>query len=143
MRGTEVLADPTTALALEAALRRRGGADVVRLCSVDRVLRLQPFPEGLSQHFGLLALVTAGRAEPSHAFEVRALGEHLRLHLRLLASLGHSTAIVEVADATARPDRVASQVFAPLREEFPDVEFSVQAGRARGARYDTGSRWRS
>jgi fermentation-respiration switch protein FrsA (DUF1100 family) len=43
-RGTEVLADPTTALSLEAALRRRDGERVVRACSVDRVLRLQPFP---------------------------------------------------------------------------------------------------
>ena len=63
IRGTEVLADPTAALALEAAVRRRKRPDeTVRLCAVCRVLRLQPFPDvpGFSQHFALFALVTAG-----------------------------------------------------------------------------------
>src|SRR5256885_1737366 len=61
VRGSEVQADPTTALTLEAALRRRGDDPAVRLCTCHRVLRLQRFdaPDAW-QHFRLFALVTAG-----------------------------------------------------------------------------------
>lgn len=87
-RGSEVLADPTTAMALEAALRRRAAPQTVALCSVDRVLRLQPFPEGYTQHFGIFSLLTAGRARADHGFELDALREQLAVHLRLLSRLG-------------------------------------------------------
>src|SRR5689334_6096608 len=40
-RGTEVAADPTNALALEAAVRRQAGPDDVRLAAVQRVVRAQ------------------------------------------------------------------------------------------------------
>jgi hypothetical protein len=86
-RGTEVLADPTTALALEAALHRRDGEREVRLCSVDRVLRLQPFPGEFTSHFGLFCVVTAGRSRAGRAFELDALREHVAIHLRLLDGL--------------------------------------------------------
>ena len=78
IRMTEGLADPTAALALEAAVRRRARPDeTVRLCAACRVLRLQPVPPGpgFTQHFAVFALVTAGRAQPSHGFEIEALHE--------------------------------------------------------------------
>src|SRR4051794_22005309 len=43
IRNTEVLGDPTASLALECAVRRRSGEGLVRLCTVTRVTRLQPF----------------------------------------------------------------------------------------------------
>jgi hypothetical protein len=58
-RGTEVAADPTTGLALEAAVRRSGSA-VVRLATVQRVVRAQRVAEGLFAHFSLFGAVTAG-----------------------------------------------------------------------------------
>ena len=70
--------------------RRSAGArtrsETVRLCAVCRVLRLQPFPDepGFSQHFALFALVTAGRSQPSHGFEIEALREHVAVYRRLL-----------------------------------------------------------
>ncbi len=88
IRMTEVLADPTAALALEAAVRRRARPDeTVRLCAACRVLRLQPVPPdpGFTQHFALFALVTAGRAQPSHGFEIEALREHVGIYRTLLA----------------------------------------------------------
>lgn len=86
-RGAEVLADPTLAMALECALRRRAGADgVVRLCASQRVVRMQPVPvAGLLPHFRLFALVTAARRAPG--FESVALREHLATHLRLFRAL--------------------------------------------------------
>jgi hypothetical protein len=75
VRGSEVLADPTTALALEAATRRASGEDAVRRCAVSRVLRMQPLPDvpGFTRHFTLFALVSAGRSHAGHGFEVRAM----------------------------------------------------------------------
>ena len=43
VRSSEVVSDPCNVLALEAALRRRAGADQVHLASCHRVLRAQRF----------------------------------------------------------------------------------------------------
>jgi hypothetical protein len=80
IRACEVAADPTNALALEAAVRRRASpaAGTVRLAAMQRVVRAQRFPAGWSAHFRLFAMVTAGRDEGSRQFERAALAEHLR-----------------------------------------------------------------
>ena len=99
IRNTEVLADPTASLALEAAVRRRRGETSVRLCALGRILRLQPVPDlpGYTPHFRLFALVSAGRAQPSHGFERTALEEHLAVYRRLLDGLGIGGYRCEVA----------------------------------------------
>jgi hypothetical protein len=115
IRGTEVLADPTAALALEAALRRRRRPEeTVRLCAVCRVLRLQPFPDvpGFTQHFALFALITAGRAQPSHGFEIDALREHVAVYRQLLGPLEHEVRLTDI------PERVLAAV--PGAIEDPD-----------------------
>ncbi len=78
VRGTEVAADPTNALALEAAVRRQAGADDVRLAAVQRVVRAQLFSgEGRFAHFTLFAAVSAGRDRGSLAFERQHFVEHI------------------------------------------------------------------
>jgi hypothetical protein len=64
VRGTEVLSDPTNALAVEAAWRRAHGArrSRVDMAACHRVLRAQTFDgPGLSAHFKLFALVSTAR----------------------------------------------------------------------------------
>jgi hypothetical protein len=78
IRGTEVAADPTNALALEAAVRRQSGPSDVRLASVQRVVRTQLFDgAGRFAHFTLFAAVSAGRDRGSLAFERQHFHEHL------------------------------------------------------------------
>ncbi len=91
LRRAEVLGDPTVALAFHAALKRRdvqSRRTPLRLCATQRCIRLQPFdgppPPGLSAHFRLFALVTAGRDSGENRFETEALLEHLTCYLRLL-----------------------------------------------------------
>jgi hypothetical protein len=85
IRNTEVIADPTAALALECALRRRASDEPVRLCAVGRTLRLQPFDmPGYTPHFRLFALVSAGRGGTFVADEIAA---HLRVYSTLLDAL--------------------------------------------------------
>lgn len=78
IRGTEVAADPTNALALEAAVRRQTGPDDVRLAAVQRVVRAQLFSgAGRFAHFTLFAVVSAGRDRGSLAFERQHFAEHI------------------------------------------------------------------
>jgi hypothetical protein len=91
VRMTEVAADPTAALALEAAARRRRTSrrrtdPPLRLASFQRVTRAQRFVEEAAfAHFELFALVTAGRSQPRGGFDAPALLEHLRVHVSALA----------------------------------------------------------
>jgi hypothetical protein len=109
IRNAEVLGDPTPALALECARRRRDAklrsAGEVRLCASQRVIRLQPFDfPGYTPHFRLFALVTAGRDPGSHAFELRHLAEHVRFFLELCRGLNQAgfslmSPLVEITDS--------------------------------------------
>lgn len=81
LRRAEVVADPTAALALAAAARRRSPAarrsGWVRLCASTRVVRMQSLagaPPGYTPHFRLFALGTAGRDAREHRFETDTLG---------------------------------------------------------------------
>jgi len=83
VRSAEVLADPTTAKALECARRRRAGdMGTIKLCARSKQLRLQPFDmPGFFPHFNIFSLVTAGRDRGSFAFELESLREHLGFYL--------------------------------------------------------------
>src|SRR6266702_8859805 len=96
IRGTEVAADPTNGLALEAAARRGEllrrsprSAEVVRLAASQRVTRAQLFEGPVSfSHFQLLGVVTAGRDTGSREFERRQLAEHIGLAASSAGALG-------------------------------------------------------
>jgi hypothetical protein len=79
MRACETAADPTNALALEAATRRMARRDApVRLAAFQRVVRAQQFARaGDLAHFNLLGVVTAGRDDGGHRFEREAVTEHV------------------------------------------------------------------
>ncbi len=94
VRGSEVAADPTNALALEASLRRSLAlaadprSDVpVRLAASQRVTRAQHFNRpGMLAHFQIFGLVTAGRDAGNRSFEHEQLAEHLRFATRAVAA---------------------------------------------------------
>ncbi len=90
VRATEVAADPTNALALEAAVRRKAGdsAGTVRLAAFQRVVRAPRPQPGYLPHFSLLGLVTAGRDDGGHRFEREAVAEHVRSLVAGLAAAG-------------------------------------------------------
>lgn len=139
VRGSEVMADPTAALALEAALRRRQGAGAVRLAATHRVLRMQPLRgEGVVlRHFRLLALVTAGPSEPGNAFELDALVEHVGVHVRLLQQTEASEIRVTLSDA-GRPALV-ERALERLAETHPDVLVASDPEREHGVGYYAGA----
>jgi hypothetical protein len=134
IRACEVAADPTNALALEAASRRardRAVAGTVRLAGVQRVVRAQQFSAGMYPHFSLFALATAGRDEGSCRFEQNALAEHLRFaiaSLTAVGSVGIEVALTPLSDAGTR---IAEAVTTDLAGQAATIlmDHTRQAGR--------------
>jgi hypothetical protein len=121
LRGTEVLADPTNALALECARRLRADPGVVvRLATCQRCVRAQALPKqpGFAQHFRIFCLASAAREQANHAFAEGALGEHIAIHLAALDRLerhGYAfadrrVAVLATPARAALADRVAAAV---------------------------------
>jgi hypothetical protein len=104
VRQTEVAADPTNALGLEAAVRRRvlltndpRSTERVKLAASQRVARGQRFEaEDAFAHFHLFGLVTAGRDEGSLAFERDTAAEHIRFVVSALLRAGVSSVRIEL-----------------------------------------------
>jgi hypothetical protein len=148
VRSAEVLADPTTAKALECARRRRAGdTGTIKLCARSKQLRLQPFDKpGFFPHFNLFSLVTAGRDRGSLAFELESLREHLGLYLgflRRLGTLGFHIANVDisVSDTARDPgrlERARAEVLEPLAAEYPEATLRIDLTREQGRSYYSG-----
>lgn len=113
VRGSEVAADPTNALALEASLRRSLAlaADprspvLVRLAASQRVTRAQHFSApGMLAHFQIFGLVTAGRDTGNRSFEHQQLADHLRFAVAALAAVGvqHTQVRLTCLEDASRP----------------------------------------
>lgn len=148
VRGAEVLADPTTAAALECAKRRKAGVSgTIRLCSRSRVLRLQPFDTpGFSPHFDIFSIVSAGRDHGSLLFEFESLREHISAYLRLferLSAEGYQFDTIEVnLTHTERNEdlqrRAQEAVLQPLANDWPKVKLQIDTAREQGRSYYSG-----
>ncbi|SDU76221.1 hypothetical protein [Jiangella alkaliphila] len=113
VRGTDVAADPTNALALEAAVRRRaaGPGEVVRLAAIQRVVRAQLVGgPAMFAHFSLFAQVTAGRDAGGRQFERTALAEQLAVLTSALPLLGAEEVQVRLTVLDPRLAPVADAV---------------------------------
>ena len=144
VRGSEVAADPTNALALEAALRRqhllahdRRSRAVVRLAALQRVVRAQQFGGPATfAHFTLLGVVSAGRDTGSLTFERAQAVEHLRLATNVMHAFGARTEI----RLTALDPRMAPLADA-VRDDLagrPDVDVVDDPDRESGRGYYSG-----
>jgi len=96
IRGSEVVSDPTTPLALECATRRKQmlvnddtRMNLVNLATTQRVLRLQPFDKdkGYMQHFSLFGLCSGGRDQGKESFMINSTIEHISVWLDLVRHL--------------------------------------------------------
>ncbi|GGB15484.1 hypothetical protein [Puia dinghuensis] len=116
VRGTEIVADATNALALVIAGRRRCGEEgLIRLSTVHRHVRTQAFanPRYLP-HFVLGCMVSGGRDTGGYAFECEGLVEHIGSYIDLLREvygvgreprdtrLDHNRALAKVATEEGR-----------------------------------------
>jgi hypothetical protein len=145
IRGSEVAADPTNGLALEAAARRGEltrlaprSAEPVRLAASQRVTRSQVFAGPVSfAHFQLLGVVTAGRDTGSHEFESRHLAEHVRFAAAGLGAVGIDRITIAVTCLDEASLRVQAGVAADLAA-LPGIDITEAPDRASGRAYYRG-----
>ena len=128
VRPSEVAADPTVALALEAASRRRDttarrSAPSQRLAALQRITRAQRYSsEDALVHFTLFALVTAGRSEPAGGFDAPAMLGHLAVYVAAVRNASASR--VDVVLSTS-PDRTGSALRDQIVRGLAAAEVSV------------------
>ncbi|MEV6171950.1 hypothetical protein AB0L99_27530 [Streptomyces sp. NPDC051954] len=145
IRGSEVAADPTNGLALEASARRslalaadpRSSAPV-RLAASQRVTRAQHFNSpGMLAHFQIFGLVTAGRDTGNRSFEYEQLAQHLRFAARALAAAGSRRTEIRLTclEDANRPiiERIRGDLAA-----LPGTSVIEDPDRATGRGYYTG-----
>jgi hypothetical protein len=140
VRGSEVAADPTVALALEAAAARSESArrrtePPQKLVAIQRVLRGQLYsaPDAFT-HFAIFGMVTAGRSRPGNRFDVDALTEHLGVYVRAVSTIAESLEIVLSVAGTSDGSRLLETV----REAYADradVDVKDDSGRLPAQRY--------
>jgi len=136
IRACEVAADPTNALALEAAARRaRARSGVVRLAAVQRVVRAQRFPAGWAAHFGLFATVTAGRDQGSLRFERAALCEQLRFAVAALRAAGVRRVQVALTPLSDAGQRIAAATAEALAAGGEPADIVMDDDRVGGRGY--------
>jgi hypothetical protein len=141
IRNNEVAADPTNALALEAAARRSAllaaaprSTTPVHLAASQRVVRAQQFAgSGFSAHFQLFGLVSAGRDVGGRSFEREAL----TTHLRFAAEAAGAGAEIRLTLLDPAFEAVIDHVTAALAEA-PGVRVVLDPDRESGRGYYAG-----
>jgi hypothetical protein len=138
LRATEVVADPTNVLALECALRLRGGAAAVDLATSQRVIRAQPVPRlpGYASHFRIFVLASAGLETRDHGTTHDALERHIRTMLAALERLeahgfgfgARRVDLLATPERTALADRLAAALAGVAVERKPLEHAYYSAG---------------
>ena len=145
IRNTEVCADVTGVLALEAARRRRSlyrqkghPGEETRLCASHRVLRAQRFDGPATfPHFRILNLCTAGRDRGSYSFETASLVEHIGYFIRLIESsrqAGFRAGAIRVgvtAFDETRYDVLRTEMLEPLSAAHPATAIAFDRERTK------------
>ena len=144
VRGSEVISDPTNALAVEAATRRMAADQVGRVdvAACHRVLRAQAFQgPGLSAHFKLFALVSSTRDEGSGRAEAYMLIDHLRFWSYVLAEFVPWTrpSLTFTPFAPVLGERFEDLIRPALGDERTGVELVVDLERTQGLGYYDGA----
>jgi ribosomal protein S18 acetylase RimI-like enzyme len=129
MRGTEVLSDPTNALALESARRLRADPSrSVKFAASHRCVRAQmvaPGP-GIAAHFRMFCLTSAGQEIKDHGFVVHSLIDHIRFHLNALAELGRRGDSPQEVILTLRSARSHAHLVSRIGSAFCDLPIEYE-----------------
>ena len=148
VRGSEVVSDPTNALAIEAAVRRSARAEGatepaairVDLAAAHRVLRTQVFTGPAEYpHFKLFALVSSGRDRGSGLVEAQLIVDHLRFYATAISAITPTMAaelVVSTFRRSAIDDRL-DELLPALEELAPRIAVRRDRDRTHGRRYYT------
>jgi hypothetical protein len=144
IRNTEVVADSTNVLVLEAARRRRRlrqqpgtRSEPVRLAASQRQVRAQMFAApGASAHFRLIGLAAAGRDAGSFAFEAEELRRQI-VYIATVIRSNHPDWQIDVAltDLAGRSRWLEEMLLQRVAENFPEATCRMDPTRISGRGY--------
>lgn len=143
-RNTEVVADSTNVLVLEAARRRRHlrqdpgtRSEPVRLAASQRQVRAQVFTAArTTAHFRLIGLVAAGRDRGSFAFEAEELRGQIAYIVTVIRTTHPDWRIdIALTDLAGRSGWLEDEVLDRLAEHFPDATGRMDPTRVSGRGY--------
>lgn len=131
LRGTEVLADATNAIALDYCYHRKKKQSAVnaKFASIQRHVRAQQISgKGFTPHFRIACLVTCGRDSGNYAFEMNAMAEHMdvmiHLYRRYYKVRGISFRLI-CRKGCDDPDRLAGAIRAHVLSLHPGVPVTI------------------
>lgn len=132
LRGTEVVADCTNILALEASVRRQAAGyptAPLHLCAAHRHLRTpQTHIPGFTAHFGVFCLISSGRDTGSFAFEKEKIVSHISLYLRMLRNIFENARLMitlKALDTKPEQNPLFEAVSESIRSRFTDLPVLV------------------
>lgn len=145
IRHSEVIADPTNVMAIEAAHRRkallagdREATTPVKLCTSHRLIRTQSFQEEkFTAHFRVFSLITAGRDRGHSEFELYHMEEHIRFYLDLCRQLDIlEKTQVRISDFSGRlPSSLIEEIFERLSDSYEVPEYLLDNNRTEARNY--------
>lgn len=146
-RNSEIISDPTMALALLSAQQRselikkdRENSDVVSLATSHRITRQEmPKKQWYTTHFRNFTISSAGRDQGFEKFEKQWLAEHFSFFIELFDKLNSSWKY-NISDVTFvisnvnknKPelmDIINGSVIENLRKRYPDISFKIDDSR--------------
>ena len=158
LRGTEVLADATNAIALHISdLKKqkvwslKNPVEKLRFATIQRHVRTQSISgKGFTPHFKIGCMVTSGSDEGNFGFEKEALTEHMllmkeifrgyykvdQMSFRLVCRGGYANSI-----------KLASEVKRFVQQHYPETEIQVvetsekEIGYYKGIQYKADIKW--
>lgn len=132
-RGTETLADPANALAIQIALEVRngppGGHASLHLCAAARAVRAQAYPDSsFLTHFGLFCLVSSGSDTGSYGTERELLVKQLTYYRELLFRRYRAGLSVTLRRRSGYPDGEGffQRMARVVERELPDVPVALE-----------------
>ncbi len=136
LRGTEVLADATNALALHISDLKKTKAwiptnpnEKLRFATIQRHVRTQAISaKGFTPHFKIGCLVTSGIDTGNFAFESEALTEHLKVMKEIFLSyycVDHLSFRLLCRNGYPDSFRLAEKIKEHALQSFPDIVINI------------------
>ena len=129
LRGTEVLADSTNAIALHVCdlKQKKHLTDITRFCNIQRQIRTQAISgQGFTPHFRIGCLVTCATDIGNFHFERTALNEHIQVMKDLFLDYYKVDEIsFRLLGRDGYPERFLEETGEHLRQANPGMSISM------------------
>ncbi len=125
LRGTEVMADATNALALHICSLRKEDNAPLQFCTSHRLIRAQRFDTpGFSAHFRIFCMVSSARDTGSYGFEKQYILKHVMTYKEIFEQLFHIDQIkvkLIKSGGYTDPEGLAAKITEHIWDNIPGI----------------------